>query len=90
MDVEGNLVEGFEKVEQVMVQFYGSLLGKQHNSRTKIDLQVMEQRPVLTLEQQLTTCKDINDPEIKETIFSIPNSKFPGPDGFSSGLYKAT
>jgi len=34
-------------------------------------------------------CKEFSDIEIKEAIFSIPNFKSPGPDGFNNGFYKA-
>jgi len=35
-------------------------------------------------------CAPFTDQEIKIALFSIPNIKSPGPDGFSSGYFKAT
>ena len=35
-------------------------------------------------------CKDFTDLEIREAIYSIPNYKSPGLDGFNSEFYKAT
>jgi len=35
-------------------------------------------------------CRDFTDLEIKEALYSIPNFKSPGSDGFNSGFYKAT
>ena len=33
-------------------------------------------------------CKSFTDQENKEALFSIPNHKSPGPDGYSSGFFK--
>ena len=35
-------------------------------------------------------CDEFTDLEIKEAIFSIPNTKSPGLDGFGSGFFKTT
>jgi len=44
----------------------------------------------LTVEQQLAICAPFTEKDIKDAIFSIPNTKSPGPDGFSSGFFKTT
>jgi len=33
-------------------------------------------------------CNTITSQEIKEPIFSIPNEKSPGTDGYTNGFYK--
>ena len=43
----------------------------------------------LTIEQQLMLCQPFADSDIKKMLFSIPNHKSPGPDGYNSGFYKA-
>lgn len=43
----------------------------------------------MTEEHQLFLCRPFLDEEIKEAIFSIPEDKSPGPDGYTSGFYKA-
>ena len=58
--------------------------------RTQLDPQVIGKGNTLTVEQQLKLCVPFTDQEIKTTLFSIPNIKSPGPDGFSSGYFKAT
>ncbi|KAJ8425577.1 hypothetical protein Cgig2_003075 [Carnegiea gigantea] len=40
----------------------------------------------LLVEQQLTLCALFIEKDIKEAMFSIPNTKSPGPDGFSSNM----
>ncbi|VFQ97960.1 unnamed protein product [Cuscuta campestris] len=42
----------------------------------------------LSIEQQLELIKDFNPEQVKNALFSIPNSKSPGPDGFNSGFFK--
>jgi len=44
--------------------------------------------PLLTKEQQVALCQPFLDRDIKEAIFSIPNLKLLGPDGYSSGFFK--
>jgi len=73
-----------------MMTFYKALLGEQTTIRHKITQEALNQGPTLTKEQQVHMCDDLTDMEIKEVIFSIPNTKSLGPDGFSSGFFKAT
>jgi len=42
------------------------------------------------MEHQLELCKPFTDNDIKKAMFSIPNHKSPGPDGFSSGFFKSS
>ena len=34
--------------------------------------------------------KPVTEQEIKEVLFSMPNDKSPGPDGYTTEFYKAT
>jgi len=45
---------------------------------------------ILIVEQQLALCAPFTEKDIKIALFSIPNTKSPGPDGFSSGFFKST
>ncbi|KAJ8435083.1 hypothetical protein Cgig2_033623 [Carnegiea gigantea] len=89
-DQEGGLVEGFKQVGHTMSQFYRDLLGIQSTTRSPIDMEVITQDNVLTSEQQVRMCRSFSCSDIKEAIWSIPYHKSPGPDGFSSGFFKAT
>ena len=53
-----------------------------------MDQEVMQQGPKMTIEQQLKISKPFTNQEIKEAMFSIPNTKSPSPDGFSNGFFK--
>ncbi|KAJ8420487.1 hypothetical protein Cgig2_025401 [Carnegiea gigantea] len=85
-DEHGNQVEGFNKVGQVMLNYYKHLLGSHTEHRKRIDPVVIAQGPALSMEQQIWICKDFSDREIKEAIFSIPDTESPGPDGFSNSV----
>ena len=87
-DAQGNQVEGFDQVGQLIFDCYKQLLGKQSQSRSSIKGNVIEQGPILTAEQQISMCKGFIDTEIKEAIFSISDVKSPGPDGYTSGFFK--
>ena len=71
-----------------MFQFYKILLGSQPGCRNQLDHSIIALGPVLTKEQQIQLCKDFSDRDIREAFFSIPNTKSPGPDGYTSGFFK--
>ena len=73
-----------------MLDFYRKLLGEQQSTRKKINLQVIHLGPTLSLEDQIGLCKQFSNKEIKGALFSIPNFKSPGPDGYNSGFFKAS
>ena len=75
---------------KVILPYYISLLGKQLTVRTKVNMAVINTGITLSIEQQLTLCKEFTDKEIKEAMFSILNFKSPGLDGYNSGFYKPT
>jgi len=89
-DGDGRQVEGFDQVGKVMLSFYKNLLGKQFTPRSSIDHEVIKARPVLSIEHQQALIAELSTPDIKEALFSIPNTKSPGPDGFNSGFYKSS
>ncbi|RAL42604.1 hypothetical protein DM860_017149 [Cuscuta australis] len=84
---KGQIVEGNEKVAQVMVEYYQDLLGNTKIT-DNINIDILAEGKVLTVEQQLKLLAPIHPEEVKKYVFSIPNSKSPGPDGFSSGFFK--
>jgi len=50
-DAQWNQVEGFDQVEKLMFDYYKQLLVKQNQSRSPIKERVIEQGPILTVEQ---------------------------------------
>ena len=72
-----------------MTDFYQTMLGRQEQHTSSIDQEIVQLGQTLSLDQQLQLCQPFTDNDIKQAIFSIPNHKSPGPDGFNSGFYKA-
>ncbi|KAJ8427389.1 hypothetical protein Cgig2_008805 [Carnegiea gigantea] len=87
-DETGKWTEGFENVSKVMVAFYKKLLGPQPYTRTPVRGDILNLGPHLTKEQQVQLCNPFTEKDVQQAMFSIPNTKSPGPDGFSSGFFK--
>ena len=73
-----------------MLDYYKDLLGKAPLHRQSIDSSIITQGAVLSQDQQIDLYKPFSDLDIEETLFSIPNHKWPGPDGYSSGFFKSS
>ncbi|XP_074290907.1 uncharacterized protein LOC141617632 [Silene latifolia] len=86
-DMNGVLQSGFEGIEDAFLNYYKSLLGE-----SKITANV--HLPTVRAGKLITACHSqgllapVNPAEIKDSLFSIPANKSPGPDGFSSQFYK--
>ncbi|KAJ8420343.1 LOW QUALITY PROTEIN: hypothetical protein Cgig2_012108 [Carnegiea gigantea] len=89
-DDQGNFQQGFPAVASILQHYYKSQLGEQLPHSGKIDPHVISMGNVLSIEQQFGLCAPFSDNDIKNAIFSIPNTKSPGPNGFSSGFFKST
>ncbi|KAJ8427758.1 hypothetical protein Cgig2_006426 [Carnegiea gigantea] len=74
-DTQGNSVEG--------------LLGKQDTRRDHIDVSIMQDGPILNVEQLVGLIKQFLELDMIEAIISISTVKSPGHDGYSSSFYKA-
>ena len=88
-DENGKSMEGFNRVKQVMHDFYKNLLGRHHCTRKGINMQVIQLGPTLNCEDQIGLCNKFSSNDIKDAFFSIPSSKSLGPDGFNSGFFNA-
>jgi len=81
-------VVGFEEVAKTITTYYKKPLGAQYIGREGLNRTIMMSGPLLSVEQQLALLSPFFDKDIKEAIWSIPPTKSPGPDGFSSSFYK--
>ncbi|KAJ8450406.1 hypothetical protein Cgig2_002091 [Carnegiea gigantea] len=86
-DADGNWVEGFDNVGRTMVDLYKNFLGPQSVARTSVQQEILDKGPILTREQQVQMYQPFAMDDVKHAIFSIPNTKSPGPDGYSSGFF---
>uniref|UniRef100_A0A803NKK3 Reverse transcriptase domain-containing protein n=1 Tax=Cannabis sativa TaxID=3483 RepID=A0A803NKK3_CANSA len=64
-------------------------MGRCSRTTSRIDSNCIDHGAKLSLEDQVGLLKPFTKKEIKKAIFSIPNSKYPGPGWFSSGFFKA-
>ncbi|CAN1172213.1 LINE-1 reverse transcriptase homolog [Linum perenne] len=75
-----------QRIEEVAVDFYKKLLGESKEVKI-VDLsKLIKSR--LTDSQAEELCRPVTQEEIKKALFSIPNEKSPGPDGFNAGFFK--
>ncbi|GKV52760.1 hypothetical protein SLEP1_g59327 [Rubroshorea leprosula] len=52
-------------------------------------MNVIRRGRVLTTEESEELCRPFTTKEVEIALFSIPSNKSPGPDGFTSGFYRA-
>lgn len=88
-DEDGHVLTDMAEVREEFIRYYEKLLGSNCVNKQPVKAEVLQNGPCLSDEQHLHMCRPISDLEIKEAIFSIPDGKSPGPDGFSSGFFKA-
>ncbi|KAL0407937.1 UNVERIFIED_CONTAM: hypothetical protein Sradi_1728100 [Sesamum radiatum] len=90
MDEEGRTHTSKEDVVNEFVSFYCRLLGGERR-REFIDLRYLRPwvRHVITQEEASALIQPVSREEIKLAFFDIEEDKAPGPDGYSSGFYKA-
>ncbi|KAL0434246.1 UNVERIFIED_CONTAM: hypothetical protein Slati_2758900 [Sesamum latifolium] len=90
MDEEGRTHTSKEDVVNEFVSFYRRLLGGERR-REFIDLRYLRPwvRHVITQEEASALIQPVSREEIKLAFFDIEEDKAPGPDGYSSGFYKA-
>lgn len=87
---EGILLTETIVVEEEFLSFFTELLGTKFQTRAPVDVEVLRAGHVLRNEQHELLCKPVTNEEIKEDFWSISPLKAPGPDGFSSGFFKAS
>ncbi|XP_062103549.1 uncharacterized protein LOC133814628 [Humulus lupulus] len=85
----GVLVDDFKEVVSHFSEHFKSHLGTPSSASGMVDQNYMDLGSKLSVEQQLYLLKPFSPKEIKAALFSIPNTKSPGPDGYGSGFFKS-
>ncbi|XP_022880540.1 uncharacterized protein LOC111397792 [Olea europaea var. sylvestris] len=75
------------KIAQKFILFYCNLLGTSCPVRP-IELDILKNGPLVSLEQGNSLTRDIFSQEIKEALFGIGDDKSPRPDGYTSCFFK--
>ncbi|KAK4384722.1 hypothetical protein Sango_3032400 [Sesamum angolense] len=77
-------------ISSVFVSYFQDLLGGDRAERA-LDLHYLRPwaRHILTEEEAYALIRSVTVDDVKTALFDIEEDKAPGPDGFSSGFYKA-
>ncbi|XP_062085381.1 uncharacterized protein LOC133791470 [Humulus lupulus] len=84
----GLIIEKFSKVVKHFLNHFRGYMGSKSNATARLNMNCIEQGPKLTLELQLGLLRPVTSKEIRRVMFSIPDTKSSGPDGFDSGFFK--
>ncbi|XP_074278418.1 uncharacterized protein LOC141602008 [Silene latifolia] len=88
-DKDGRLCTEGDDIQMAFLDYYQVLLGS-HTQTLPVQQHVVAGGPCCTEEHWLILAQPVTIEEVKQCIFSIPNGKSPGPDGYSSQFYKDT
>ncbi|KAL2235307.1 UNVERIFIED_CONTAM: hypothetical protein Sindi_1262900 [Sesamum indicum] len=89
-DDQGSTHTDPEEVINEFVTYYQSLLGGDRR-RTAIDIRFLRPwaRHILSNEESTALLLPFIPADVKQAVFDIDEDKAPGPDGYSSGFFKA-
>ncbi|KAL0439844.1 UNVERIFIED_CONTAM: hypothetical protein Slati_2467400 [Sesamum latifolium] len=89
-DSDGQVLTSQPAVTNEFITFYQTLLGGSQHDRS-IDLRYLRPwaRHILSEEEAHSLLLSVTTDEIKQAVFDIDETKAPGPDGYSSGFFKA-
>lgn len=88
-DSAGIIVTDANAISQVFLDYYKQLLDTKEQGLCSIDRAVFDRGPVVSEQQGIELCRPVSVEEVKEAVWDIPNSKSPGPDGFTAEFYRA-
>ncbi|XP_062075420.1 uncharacterized protein LOC133779477 [Humulus lupulus] len=89
MTEQGLIINNFSDVVDHFLNHFCSFMGSNSSVKSRMNLSCMEQGAKLSLDQQVGLLKPFSVMEIKKAMFSIPDTKLSGPDGFGSGFFKS-
>ncbi|XP_011101228.1 uncharacterized protein LOC105179324 [Sesamum indicum] len=89
-DDQGSTHTGPEEVINQFVTYYQNLLGGDRR-RSIIDIRFLRPwaRHILSNEESTALLLPFTPADVKQAVFDIAEDKAPGPDGYSSGFFKA-
>ncbi|KAL2235484.1 UNVERIFIED_CONTAM: Retrovirus-related Pol polyprotein from type-1 retrotransposable element R2 [Sesamum indicum] len=90
-DDQGSTHTDLEEVINEFVTYYLNLLGGDRR-RASIDIRFLRPwaRHILSNEESTALLLPFTPADVKQAVFDIAEDKAPGPDGYSSGIFKAT
>ncbi|KAE8664042.1 putative membrane-associated kinase regulator 6-like [Hibiscus syriacus] len=90
-DEAGQSYDSFEGVAAVLVDYFTNLIGTPDPLVKGCSVDNLKNLLNFSLPVDAATCliREVSDDEIKEALFRQGKDKSPGPDGFTSGFFKA-
>ncbi|CAN1773889.1 LINE-1 retrotransposable element ORF2 protein [Linum perenne] len=85
-DENGEMVESQEDISRVAVAFYKKLLGEQTEVKSTGYDSLITLKLLDTQADEMV--RPVSRDEVKRALFSIPNEKAPGPDGYNALFFK--
>ncbi|KAJ8428134.1 hypothetical protein Cgig2_017732 [Carnegiea gigantea] len=85
-DDQGHHHTGFSEAAVVLHNYYYNVLGPSNVNRSPLNPQTIQKGITLTVESQLQLCKPFSEKDIRDALFSIPNLKSLGPDGYNNDV----
>ncbi|XP_074297220.1 uncharacterized protein LOC141627923 [Silene latifolia] len=86
-DQNGNVCTTGASIQEAFLDYYKQLLGSSKPSE-KVNISIVKKGRCCTEEHSAILNSAVTKEEIKQAIFSIPNDKSPGPDGYTSKFFK--
>ncbi|XP_074289264.1 uncharacterized protein LOC141614416 [Silene latifolia] len=86
-DKDGRLCTEGADIQEGFLDYYQTLLGS-HTQTIVVQQHVVTRGPCCTDEHWIILAQPVTLEEVKQSIFSIPNDKSSGPDGYSSQFFK--
>ncbi|XP_074266109.1 uncharacterized protein LOC141588575 [Silene latifolia] len=86
-DHEGQLHKEEKDIQQAFLKYYQMLLGSKSNT-IQVNEAIVRKGSLCNEDHAQILLSPVTRNEVKEVMFSIPNDKAPGPDGYSSKFFK--
>ncbi|XP_074289109.1 uncharacterized protein LOC141614248 [Silene latifolia] len=87
LDMNGHQCSDNDTIEMAFLDYYQKLLGSSERV-TRVNCGVVRRGKCVSDLQSLAMVAEVIREEVRTALFSIPNEKAPGPDGYSSSFFK--
>lgn len=75
-------------IQEAFLEFYSGLLGSKMQGRKSVKAKVVNMGPKITQDHKDLLNFQFSKEDVKRVLFSIPNDKAPGADGYGSMFFK--
>ena len=87
---KGKEISDASQIHQAFFDFYSEMFCFEHSDRVPINIDIVYLGPILCSHHYTLLNLKFTPAEIKHALWSIPDNKAPGLDGYSSGSHKAS